>query len=134
MVDASAWITTQLHAQRNFFHGLLCILLAVVLRWRGILSPEDSVPLAKLTFRIFMPALCFAKIWKAPLHAGMWRLAVAASVLSAIQFIIVKIIARFVHAKTQHRAFTGQESFFGGTDLSMFVATPAVRHRSEIVG
>eukprot|EP00401_Gymnodinium_catenatum_P012833 CAMPEP_0117477424 /NCGR_PEP_ID=MMETSP0784-20121206/10818_1 /TAXON_ID=39447 /ORGANISM="" /LENGTH=98 /DNA_ID=CAMNT_0005271731 /DNA_START=312 /DNA_END=604 /DNA_ORIENTATION=+ len=41
----------------------------------------------------------------------MWRLAVAASVLSAIQFIIVKIIARFVHAKTQHRAFTGQWTF-----------------------
>lgn len=103
MVVSPAWIQTQMHAQRKFLHGALCVLFAVGLRWTKVLKPADSAVLSKVTFQLMLPFLLFASIWKAPLSADLWRVGVSSFVTHSALILVVLCLAPFVFKEGSFR-------------------------------
>lgn len=109
MVAVGDWIEAELHAQRKFFHGISCMMIALALRWRGVLKPDDSIVISKLTFQLFMPALLFSSVWKAPFSGDLGQIAAASIATHVALVAFVLSIARLV--PDDPKGFRGQFIF-----------------------
>jgi len=94
---AAGWLDAELEAQGNFLLGLAAIAGAVLLRRKGMLRPEDAVPLSKVTFNLLFPCMLFAKIWKSELSlTSLWRVGAVSTVVNVVQAALVHLSARWV--------------------------------------
>lgn len=85
--------------------SFLSICVAFLLRWRGCLKREDSVPISKLVFNVFYPTLLFGKISKAEFSADLLNVGCASMLVHAFMLLAVIPLSRFAPV---HNGFRGQ--------------------------
>ncbi|CAE8657547.1 unnamed protein product, partial [Polarella glacialis] len=89
---------------KGFVLGFTCIIAGNGLRRMKFLRIEDSLPISKLTFNLFLPALLFAKTSKASLSLSLWPVAVASFVTHGVLVAVVLVATRYL---VESKSFRG---------------------------
>eukprot|EP00931_Biecheleriopsis_adriatica_P028197 TRINITY_DN16853_c0_g1_i3.p1 TRINITY_DN16853_c0_g1~~TRINITY_DN16853_c0_g1_i3.p1 ORF type:complete len:456 (-),score=67.39 TRINITY_DN16853_c0_g1_i3:147-1514(-) len=102
------WVHEKLQAQSSFTFGISCIFAGIILRQRKFLRTEDSLPISKLTFNLFFPALLCVKTWKTPLSSDLWPVGLVSFVVHLMICVCVFVLSGCIPIRNPKSGFRGQ--------------------------